>query len=64
MKKFNLLSTNKYLLNFDLEDALETGKYDMVKKTGCKYYKGIYLIKIKKLKSDNSLIYNYIHYNP
>lgn len=63
MKKFDLLSTNKYLLSSDLERALETGKYNMVKETGCKYYKGIYLLKIKKLKSDGSLIYNYIHYN-
>ena len=60
--KFNVLNSEIYLFSRSLENLL---LYDVrpIDKN-CKYPKGVYLVKLKKLSSDNTIIFSYMYYNP
>ena len=63
MKKiFNILSPDIYLISPDLEYGLTTSKLNNIDFSS-KNPKGVYVVKFRKLKSNNTIFYNYIYYN-
>lgn len=60
--KFNVLNPGVYLFTRSLENILLHNFYHTDKT--CKYPKGVYLVKLKKFPSDNTIIFSYMYYNP
>lgn len=61
-KFFNVLSPDLNLISPELENSLIASKsYNIDFNT--KHPKGVYVVKFRKLKSNNTIFYNYIYYN-
>lgn len=61
-KNFNIISDDVCLISPELEYGLITSKLDNID-FNAKHPKGVYLVKFKKLKSNNIIFYSYIYYN-
>jgi len=61
-KTFNIFSEDCLLISPELEEGLLTAKLSNID-FNSKHPKGVYVVKFIKLKSNNTIFYNYIYYN-